>query len=126
VGNIGETYMVPGAEIVYSWQVTDEAGGRFQTEESTIVYEDTRFDWQALTEGNLTVNYYFGDEQSQRSVLDAARETMDRLSGLLNTSIDFPVKIWVYQTSQDMQPAVASRRGQGNDSTIQTLGEVGA
>jgi hypothetical protein len=126
VGNIGETYMVPGAEVVYSWQVTDEAGGRFLTEEATIVYEDTRFDWQELTEGNLTVYYYFGDEESQRAVLNAATETIDRFTALLDTTIDFPVKIWVYQTAQDMQPAIASRRGQGNDNTIQTLGEVGA
>jgi peptidase MA superfamily protein len=126
VGNIGETYMVPGAEVVYSWQVTDEAGGRFETEEMTVVYEDSRFEWQELTQGNITVHYYFGDQESQQAVLNAATETMDRFTALLNTTIDFPVKIWVYQTAQDMQPAVASRRGQGNDNTIQTLGEVGA
>ena len=126
VGNIGETYMVPGAEVVYSWQVTDEAAGRFQTDEASIVYEDARFDWDSLTEGNLTVFYYFGDDESQRSVLNAATETIDRFTQLLDTTIDFPVKIWVYQTAQDMQPAIASRRGQGNDNTIQTLGEVGA
>jgi hypothetical protein len=36
------------------------------------------------------------------------------------------VKIWVYETARDMQPAIASRRGQGDDGSIQTLGEVGA
>src|SRR5690606_2702903 len=40
VGNVGNTYMVPGAEVLYSWQVTDEAGGRFETEQATVVYED--------------------------------------------------------------------------------------
>jgi hypothetical protein len=58
--------------------------------------------------------------------LNAASETVTRYSDLLNTTIDFPIKIWVYETAQDMQPAIASRRGQGNDNTIQTLGEVGA
>lgn len=127
VGNVGQTYMVPGAEVVYSWQVTDEAGERFQSEEATVIYQDTRFEWQSVSDGNLIVNYYFGDEASQQQVLQVARETVDRFSDLLNTSFDFPVKIWVYQTAQDMQPAVASRRGQGgNDNTIRTLGEVGA
>lgn len=126
VGNVGETYMVPGAEIVYSWQVTDEAGGRFESEEMTTVYEDHRFEWNEVSEGNLTVYYYFGDEASARSVLNVANETVTRFSDLLNTTLDFPVKIWVYQTAQDMQPAVASRRGQGDNRSIQTLGEVGA
>jgi hypothetical protein len=40
--------------------------------------------------------------------------------------VDFPVKIWVYRTAAEMAPAVASRRGQGPDTSIQTLGEVGA
>jgi hypothetical protein len=126
VGNVGETYMVPGAEIRYSWQVTDESGERFESEELSVIYEDNRFDWQSITEGNLVVNYYFGDEASARSVLNVATETVDRFSQLLNTTIDHPVKIWVYQTAEEMQPAIASRRGEGNDNTIRTLGEVGA
>jgi hypothetical protein len=126
VGNVGQTYMVPGAEIVYSWQITDDAGERFQSDEAQTVYQDTRFDWESVSEDNLTVYYYFGDEQTHRSVLNVAKETVDRFSGLLNTSIDFPVKIWVYRSAQDLQPAVASRRGQGNDNSIRTLGEVGA
>jgi hypothetical protein len=123
---VGQTYMVPGAEVVYSWQVTDEAGGRFQSEEATIIYEDTRFQWDSVSEGNLSVFYYFGDEDSARSVLNVANETIARFSQLMRTTLDFPVKIWVYETAQDMQPAVASRRGQGDTRSIQTLGEVGA
>ena len=126
VGNVGATYMVPGAEIVYSWQVTDEAGERFQSEEAGIVYADTRFDWNSVSEGNLTVYYYFGNEDSARSVLNVATQTVDRFTQLLKTTIDFPVKVWVYETARDMQPAIASRRGQGDGGSIQTLGEVGA
>jgi hypothetical protein len=126
VGNVGATYMVPGAEIVYSWQVTDEEGERFQSDEVTVVYEDKRFQWDSVTDGNLTVYYYFGDESSAQSVLSVANETIDRFTALLDTTLDFPVKIWVYETARDMAPAVASRRGQGDNGSIQTLGEVGA
>jgi hypothetical protein len=126
VGNVGQTYMVPGAEVVYSWTVTDDSGGRFQTDEKSVFYEDSRFQWEELTEGNLTLHYYFGDEATQRSVLQLAQDTIDRFSKIEDTTLDFPVKIWVYKTAEDMQPAVASRRGQGDDDSIQTLGEVGA
>jgi hypothetical protein len=126
VGSTRESYMVPGAGITYYWEITDASGGRLITEEQTTTYEDDRFEWQKLEEGNLSVLYYFGDVASQESVLRAARETIARFSDLLNTTIDFPVKIWVYRTAAEMAPAVASRRGQGPNTSIQTLGEVAA
>ena len=126
VGVSQASYMVPGAEIVYSWEVEDAAGASLRTEEARFMYEDDRFTWESITEANLTVYFYFGDQDSQRLVLSTARETIDRLSALMATRVDLPVKIWVYRTAQEMQPAVASRRGQGPSSSVQTLGEVGA
>lgn len=126
VGSTRDSYMVPGAGIVYYWEISDASGARLITEEQTTTYADDRFDWIALTEGNLTVYYYFGDEASQRVVLNTAQETITRFSSLLRTTIDFPVKVWVYRTAAEMAPAVASRRGQGPDNSISTLGEVGA
>ena len=126
VGSTRGSYMVPGAEVVYSWELSDSAGAEVTTEEQTVTYEDTRFEWLELTEGNLTVYYYFGDEESQRTVLRVARETIERFERLERTTIDFPIKVWVYRTAADMAPAVASRRGSGPDNSVQTLGEVGA
>lgn len=126
VGSTRDSYMVPGAEVVYYWEVEDASGEMVLTDEQTVQYEDTRFEWQSISEGNLTVYYYFGDAEAQRTVLRVAQETIERFSELLNTTIDFPVKIWVYQTAADMAPAVASRRGAGPDDSVRTLGEVGA
>jgi Peptidase MA superfamily len=126
VGSTAQNYMVPGAMIAYSWEASDAGGGRLQTPEQTVSYDDDRFRWDSINEGNLTVYFYFGDLESQRNVLRVAQETVGRFSDLLNTQVDFPIKIWVYRTAQEMQPAVASRRGQGPDTSVQTLGEVGA
>jgi hypothetical protein len=126
VGSTAESYMVPGAGIVYYWEITDASGARLVTDEQTTTYEDERFEWQSIEDGNLSVHYYFGDLASQQTVLKTARETIDRFSKLENTTIDFPVKIWVYRTAAEMAPAIASRRGQGPDTSIQTLGEVAA
>lgn len=126
VGNTPQVYMVPGAEIVYSWEVVDQAGGRVITPEQTIIYQDVRFQWDKITEGNLTVYFYFGDVASQQNVLRTAQETMTNIGGILRATVDYPVKVWVYRTAADMAPAVASRRGQGGNTSVQTLGEVGA
>jgi hypothetical protein len=126
VGNSAQTYMVPGAEIVYSWEVTDATGARFDTPEQRTTYRDDRFQWESISEGNLTVYYYFGDAQSQQTVLRTARETINDIGRLMNARVDHRVKVWVYRTAAEMQPAVASRRGQGPNTSVQTLGEVGA
>jgi hypothetical protein len=118
--------MVPGAKITYSWDVTDASGAKLQTNDETTTYQDTRFQWESVTENGITVNYYFGDEASARSVLQIAEDTFAKIGKLENTTVDFPVNVWVYKTAEDMSPAVASRRGTGSNGSIVTLGEVAA
>jgi len=126
VGSSAQSYMVPGAEVVYFWEIEDAAGGRLSTPEERTTYQDTRYKWESATDGNITVFFYQGSEQSSATVLRTARETIDRFSQLEGTRITFPVKIYVYQTSREMQPAIASRRGSGPDNSVATLGEVSA
>ena len=126
VGSTRDSYMVPGAQVVYSWLITDSSGESVTTEEQMLTYEDTRFEWLELTEGLVTVHYYFGDEESQRTVLRVAQETIARFETLERTTLDFPVKVWVYRTAAEMAPAVASRRAAGPNNSVRTLGEVGA
>jgi Peptidase MA superfamily len=126
VGSSQESYMVPGAQVIYYWELTDSSGASLTTDQQTVIYEDTRFEWEQLTQGNLTVNYYFGDAASNQTVLDVAEETFARFTKIERTTIDFPVKIWVYRTAAEMAPAVASRIGNGPNSSVRTLGEVAA
>ena len=126
VGSSQESYMVPGAQVIYYWELSDSSGASISTDPQTVIYEDTRFEWEQLTQGDLTVNYYFGDAASNQTVLDVAAETIDRFSKLERTTVDFPVKIWVYKTSAEMAPAVASRIGNGPNTSVRTLGEVAA
>lgn len=126
LGNTESSYLVPGAEIFYSWEIEDATGAKLETPEQKVVYQDDRFQWQSVSEGNITVFYYFGSEEGPRAAMRATRETMDRLAVLEGATVDFPIKVWLYQTAADMQPAVASRAGRGPNSSVRTLGEVGA
>lgn len=126
LGESQDSYMVPGAEIRYVWEIEDQNGNKLETPEASATYMDDRFQWQSVTEDGLTVYYYFGNDETPRNVLRTSRETIDRISALLDTTLDFPVKIWVYRTAADMAPAVASTAGRGPNSTVRTLGEVGA
>ncbi|MCH8160292.1 MAG: hypothetical protein IIB88_00190, partial [Chloroflexi bacterium] len=119
LGGNARTLLIPGAEVTYFWRITS-GGVTTDTEPQLIAYEDTRFDWQTVTEGNLTVWYYSGDEDEARAVLAAGRDTLDRIGALLQTTVDFPVKILYYDTARDMQAAIISNNAEG----VITRGEV--
>ena len=119
LGANGRTLLIPGAEVTYFWRITS-GGVTTDTEPQLVAYEDTRFDWQTVTEGNLTVWYYSGDEDEARAVLAAGRDTLDRIGALLRTTVDFPVKILYYDTARDMQAAIISNNAEG----VITRGEV--
>jgi len=111
--------LIPQAEVTYSWTI--ETGGTAQgTPDQKVVYEDTRFQWKTLTEGNVTLWYYSGSEDGARAVLHAGYDSEQKSSALLQTTVDYPVKLIYYATAAEMQPAIQSN----NDTGVVTLGEV--
>ena len=115
-------FLVPGANVVYHWQATDAAGDTLETEPATFVYEDDRFHWKSVSDGNLTLWYYSGSESEVRPLLQTGVEGLRRMEDLLATSVGFPVKVYVYATAEDMRPATLST--QDTPVGVITLGEV--
>ncbi|MCJ7492028.1 MAG: peptidase MA family metallohydrolase [Dehalococcoidia bacterium] len=118
-----QLFLVPGANVNYYWQVDDDAGNSVKTQPATFIYDDTRFDWKSMTEGNLTVFYYAGDESDVRSLLQTGIEGLQRMEQLLNTQVGFPVKVFLYDSAEDMRPAAMSS-SESPERGVITLGEV--
>ncbi|HUS82212.1 MAG TPA: peptidase MA family metallohydrolase [Dehalococcoidia bacterium] len=116
-------FLVPGANIIYRWQIEDAAGNTLETQQATFVYEDTRFDWTSMTEGNLTMWYYAGGESDVRSLMQTGLEGLERMEQLLDTRVGFPVKVYLYDSAEDMRPAALSASESPEEGVI-TLGEV--
>lgn len=113
-------YVIPGAQITYHWEITNADGDRMSTEERLYLHEDTRFNFFEVNEGNVTVFYHPGTEDEAPSVLQAAIEGIERTGRLEQATVPFPVKIFLYETAQEMQPAIVSGGGEG----VTVLGEV--
>ncbi|MCH7488233.1 MAG: hypothetical protein IIB23_01240 [Chloroflexi bacterium] len=111
--------LIPGAQVTYFWQLTSGDLSE-ETAPQEVLYEDSRFEWRSLTDGNLTVWWYSGSEDEARGILTAGNETLAGIGALLETSVDFPVKIRYYATAADMQAAIISTSGAG----VVTRGEV--
>jgi hypothetical protein len=87
------------------------------------MYQDDRFQWKSLSEDGLTLWFYAGSEGDMRSLLTVGRDTLTRMGSLLGTEVDFPVKVFVYDSAEDMQPVLLGRQLSPEHGVI-TLGEV--
>jgi len=113
--------IIPGAQITYHWELTDNAGNKLSTPDKTYVHQDARFTFKTLTKGNVTLYYHAGGESAAQAVLDAAVNTLAKVGALEQTQVTFPVKVFLYTTAEEMQPAIApGQQGSG----VQVLGEV--
>ncbi len=117
IGATNAAYLVPGATVEYSWELHDAAGNTLVTDKAQTQYIDTRFQWDSKTDGKVTAYFHSGTDQSVNSILQAANESVSRMSGLLRTSIDFQIKVWVYDSARELQAAAAP----GSQATGGTL-----
>ncbi len=117
------TFLIPGTEITYFWELEDAAGNHLETKPVLYVYEDSRFSWQSMSEGNLTVWFYSASSEQVRSVLQVGLETFKRMGALLGAEVDSPVKVFYYKSASDMQ-AAAIPQSETPDTGVITLGEV--
>jgi hypothetical protein len=118
-----QNFLIPGIEITYYWQIEDDAGQTVETDHGRYMYEDDRFEWKSLSEGGLTVWYYDASEDDVRNFLSVGQQTLDQMGALLGTTVDYPVKVFVYKNAQDMEPVVLARQLSPEGGAI-TLGEV--
>jgi len=115
-------YIAPGTQITYFWELEDSAGNTLNTPSKTIAYDDTRFRWQSISAGNLTLNWYVGSRSLAEQLLRAGSDTLESMSKLTGAKIDFPVKVWAYGSTEDMRLAM-QRRSEVFSSQVVTLGQ---
>jgi hypothetical protein len=113
--------IIPGAEITYHWDIEDAGADKLSTDDKLYVHGDTRFTFQTLKLDNVTLYYHSGTEAQARAVLNAAADTLQKVGALERTQVTFPVKVFLYATADEMQPAIAPG---GPGRGVQILGEV--
>ena len=110
VGTSGGTnFIPPGTVFRYHYQVFTEDGESFKTEQKEFVYIDSRFEWESLTEGPLTVYYYGPTETRARLIMDASLEATATMSRVLGMEQVEPINIVTYNNYRHMQAALPPR-----------------
>jgi hypothetical protein len=98
---------LPSGSIVdYWWTLTDVQGNEYTTTRQQLNFDDDRYSWRNLTEGNITLYWYEGDSFFAGELMFAAQQGLSRLSEETGAYLERPVKIYIYAGSSALQGAM--------------------
>ena len=95
------SYLPPGTEIEYYYEIRDSQGNVLNTEPAVVEYEDTRFDWEEIKIGPLTLLYYDQPDSRVRGVARSLESDMQRLQELLQLEPAGEIKGMIYSRRSD-------------------------
>jgi hypothetical protein len=96
----------PGTVVDFWWSVKDSSGGKFVSNPLKYQIVDNRYNWQNLTEGNVSLNWYQGSSDFARSLMKTAQDSLVKLKNDTGASLSKTVNIFIYASSQDLQGAM--------------------
>lgn len=93
----------PGSTVDYWWTVTDETGDVTVTVPTMVNINDERYNWQSLTEGDVTIYWYEGDEAFSNELMTTTQDALAKLDEESGAELENPVSIYIYATSADLR-----------------------
>ncbi len=111
----------PGTMLRTWWQIKTEERASLKTEVRVFEYTDTSQQWRALQGAQVDIFWYGRDEKGARDLLGKAEAALERLRSEMGVPIAERIRIYIYNSQRDMQPAL-SPRSEGYDDRVTTLG----
>lgn len=96
----------PGTEIIYRWKIEDAEGRSLETEPATVIFDDSRYPWTTLSEGNVTLYWYQGDQAFVQELMDATQAALEMLVVDTGAELQRSVKIYIYAAYGDLRGAM--------------------
>ena len=90
------TYLPPGTEVEYYYEITDSQGNVVRTNPTVVEYEDTRFNWAETKIGPLTLRYYDQSDSRVSAMVKLLESDLSRLLGLLQLDQPDDIKGVIY------------------------------
>jgi len=95
-----------GSGVDYWWVVENASGSRIETAPSRVQFDDKRYSWHSLTEGEVTTYWYKGNDSFAREIMLSAQQALARLTEDTGAELEKPVKLYIYANAQDLRGAM--------------------
>ncbi|GAB1471534.1 hypothetical protein MASR2M66_24120 [Chloroflexota bacterium] len=92
----------PFSWVVYWFQATLSGGKTYTSEPNRFQYVDNRFPWREISQANVTVHWYAGDDAFSVSALNAAGAGLLGMKDIIPISLNEPVHVYIYSIEQDL------------------------
>jgi hypothetical protein len=96
----------PGSGLEYRWKIADASGSTIETSPAHLSFDDTRYDWNSLTEGELTIYCYQEDDDFVAELMAAAQSALVRLAEDTGAELEKPTQFYIYANSNDLRGAM--------------------
>jgi len=114
----------PGTVINYWWTLADADGSSLQTEVYQVQFNDERYQWQSIGEGNITLYWYSGDDAFINQIMQAAQTALGRITEDTGAYLEKPVRLYIYASSSDMRGAMIFPQEWAGGVAFTTYGTV--
>ncbi len=99
------TYIAPGADVEYFFEIRDVDGNVFRTERGQVEYLDQRFDWKRVQVGPLELVYHDIRQSRVEDVASQLREDLRRVEEVLQLDHTHGFKGVIYNSYADANAA---------------------
>jgi Peptidase MA superfamily len=122
---LAEGHLLPNTTITARWRVTGEDRSVVVGPPVTVVYEDSRFDWQTREGALVRVHWYEGDAAFGDRALRIGETAVRETSELLGVTEEEPIDFFVYANQDEfydaLGPGTRENVGGQANSELRTL-----
>jgi hypothetical protein len=93
--------VAPSTPIYFYWELEDEAGNIFVSDEMLVYYDDLRFAWNEINDEEIIVRWYEGKQEFGEFVYDTARISLDQMKAVTGAGLEFPIFVLLYADFED-------------------------
>jgi len=104
--NTSARYVPPGTIIEYSFTVSNESGDVLNSDNNYLIYEDTRFEWDEIESGTISVAYHGPVKSRAEDLLDAMNQTLRLMEPVFGDVQGDPIRVTMYNNVAEMLGAL--------------------
>jgi hypothetical protein len=95
-----------GITIDYWWTLANADGSRLQTEAIRINYDDNRYVWKSLIQGDITLYWYNGDQAFAGELMGATQAALVRLQEDTGAHLTQAIDLYIYASAEDLRASM--------------------